>query len=200
MYSYLQVVQNLSVSAAGRITQTFAFISTIAALCVSVLIRHSKRYRPFVTLGCLVYILGIFLMYLNHKAGSSILSIALIQVIVGVGGGMTTVPVQLGVQASASHADVAAATAMFLTCLEMGGAVGSAISGAIWTHQVPQKLEAYLPVSYRGEVGAIFGDLNKALSFPVGSEVRVAVDRAYEETMGVLLLVALAVCVPLVPL
>ncbi|KAI5302735.1 hypothetical protein KEM56_000405 [Ascosphaera pollenicola] len=44
MYSYLQVVQNLPVATAGRTTQTFAFVSTIAALTVSMLIRHSDRW------------------------------------------------------------------------------------------------------------------------------------------------------------
>ena len=58
---------------------------------------------------------------------------------------MVNVPAQLGVQASASHQEVAAATAIFLTVLEIGGAVGNAISGAIWSHSVPEKLVRYLP-------------------------------------------------------
>ncbi|KAI5282049.1 hypothetical protein KEM54_003002, partial [Ascosphaera aggregata] len=91
------------------------------------------RCRPFLLIGVGTYMFGIFLMWYNHAAGASLTQILLVQLIVGIGGGFTTVPVQLGVQASAAHRDVGAATAIFLTSLEMGGAVGSAISGAIWT-------------------------------------------------------------------
>ena len=59
------------------------------------------------------------------------------QIAVGIGGGMLNVPAQLGVQAAVPHSDVAAATAIFLTLLEVGGAVGAAISGAVWTANIP---------------------------------------------------------------
>lgn len=58
---------------------------------------------------------------------------------------MITVPAQLGVQAAVSHSDVAAATAIFLTIVEISGAVGSAISGTVWTANLPAKLALYLP-------------------------------------------------------
>ncbi|GMF67282.1 unnamed protein product [Aspergillus oryzae] len=116
------------------------------------------------------------------------------------GGGLLNVPVQLGVQASASHQEVAAATAMFLTSMEMGGAVGAAISGAVWTHNIPRKLRRYLPDENKGDAKEIFGRLDKALSFPMGSPVRVAINRSYQETMNKLLVLALIVTIPLIPL
>jgi hypothetical protein len=72
---------------------------------------------------------------------------------------MFNVPSQLGVQASASHQEVAAATAIFLTVLEIGGAVGSAISGAIWTHNLPKKRALYLPPESQDQALAIFGSI-----------------------------------------
>lgn len=121
LYSYLQVVQGYDVSTAGRVTQTFAFTSTIAAFGVSILIKYTRRYRVYVTIGCVVYITGLLLMLLCRKEGSSALQVLGTQIIVGAGGGLLNVPVQLGVQASASHQEVAAATAMFLTSLKEGG-------------------------------------------------------------------------------
>ncbi|RAL12135.1 siderochrome-iron transporter MirC [Aspergillus homomorphus CBS 101889] len=200
LYSYLQVVQDYDVATAGRVTQTFAFTSTIAAFGVSVLIKYTRRYRIYVTIGCLIYISGIFLMLTYRREGSSPALILATQVIVGAGGGLLNVPVQLGVQASASHQDVAAATAMFLTSMEMGGAVGAAISGAIWTHHIPRKLQQYLPDESKADVGEIFGKLTKALSYPMGSPARVAINRAYQETMNKLLVLALIATIPLIPL
>lgn len=200
LYSYLQVVQGYDVATAGRVTQTFAFTSTIAAFVVSILIKYTKRYRKFVTLGCVVYISGLLLMMLYRQEGSSPAQILGTQIIVGAGGGLLNVPVQLGVQASASHQEVAAATAMFLTSMEMGGAVGAAISGAVWTHTIPRRLLRYLPEESRGEAGEIFGKLTKALSYPLGSPTRIAINRAYQETMNKLLVLAVIATIPLIPL
>ncbi|CAG8893624.1 unnamed protein product [Penicillium salamii] len=181
LYSYLQVVQGYDVATAGRVTQTFAFTSTIAAFSVSLLIKYTRRYRIYVTIGCVVYMTGT-------------------QVIVGIGGGLVNVPVQLGVQASASHQEVAAATAMFLTSMEMGGAVGAAISGAVWSSAIPHKLLQYLPEETKGQAGDIFGKLTTALSYPMGSPTRIAINRAYQETMHRLLTLAVIATLPLIPL
>ncbi|GAB1202814.1 hypothetical protein APSETT445_001436 [Aspergillus pseudonomiae] len=188
------------VATAGRVTQTFAFTSTIAAFSVSLLIKYTRRYRVFVTIGSAIYMIGLLLMMLYRKEGSSSTLILGTQIVVGMGGGLLNVPVQLGVQASASHQEVAAATAMFLTSMEMGGAVGAAISGAVWTHNIPRKLRRYLPDENKGDAKEIFGRLDKALSFPIGSPARIAINRSYQETMNKLLVLALIATIPLIPL
>ncbi|KAM0096598.1 hypothetical protein ACP6JE_008916 [Aspergillus fumigatus] len=194
------VVQGYDVATAGRVTQTFAFTSTIAAFAVSILIKYTRRYRAFVIAGCVVYIIGMVLMMVTRHEGSTPAQILVTQVVVGIGGGLLNVPVQLGVQASASHQEVAAATAMFLTSMEMGGAVGAALSGAVWTHNIPRKLRLYLPEENKGDADAIFGKITKALSYPLGSPVRVAINQAYQETFKKLLILALIAIIPLVPL
>lgn len=200
LYSYLQVVQGFDVATAGRVTQTFAFTSTIAAFGVSILIKYTGRYRAFVSMGCVIYIFGLLLMFLYRQEGNSAIQILGTQIIVGAGGGLLNVPVQLGVQASANHQEVAAATAMFLTAMEMGGAVGAAVSGAVWANFIPKKLHLYLPEENKADAAEIFGKLTKALSYPLGSPVRIAINRAYQETIDRLLFLALIVTVPLIPL
>ena len=118
----------------------------------------------------------------------------------GIGGGLINVPAQLGVQASVVHQDVAAATAIFLTIVEIGGAVGSAISGAVWTAKIPAKLKQYLPPPVKADATLILGNLTLAESYAVGSSERVAIDRSYQETMNVLLIIAICLAVPLLPL
>jgi dipeptide/tripeptide permease len=154
----------------------------------------------FVTAGTIVYILGLVAMLLYRQEGSSFLQILGTQILVGTGGGLVNVPVQLGVQASAHHQEVAGATAIFLTALEMGGAVGAAISGAVWTHQIPRRLRKYLPAESQDQVEEIFGKLTTALSYPMGSETRIAINRAYQETMNNLLCLAILAALPIVPL
>ncbi|MCJ1223370.1 hypothetical protein MMC12_000010 [Toensbergia leucococca] len=199
-YSYLQVVQGDSITAAGHITQTFSFTSTVTAICISLVIKYTKHYKYYITAGAAIYILGVGLMIRYRVEGSSTGQIVGTQIAVGIGGGMLNVPTQLGVQASVSHGDVAAATAIYLTLVEIGGAVGAAISGAVWTANIPKKLELYLPASDNAQALSIFGNLTLAESFPIGTPERIAVDRAYQETMNILLVIAVCLAIPLIPL
>ena len=199
-YSYLQVVQGDSVTAAGHITQTFSFTSTVAAICISFVIKYTKHYKYYITAGAAIYLMGVGLMIRYRVEGSSTSQIVGTQIAVGIGGGMLNVPTQLSVQASVSHGDVAAATAIYLTIVEIGGAVGAAISGAVWTANIPKKLTLYLPAAAKADALLIFGNLTLAESYPMGSPIRVATNRAYQETMNILLTIAVCLAIPLIPL
>lgn len=77
----------------------------------------------------------------------------------------------------------------------MGGAVGSAIAGVIWGHNIPRKLAEY---SDTIDSVAVYNSITNALAYPIGSEERMAINRAYQETMHTLLVVALCVSAPIV--
>lgn len=194
--SYLQVVQNQSVASAGHITQTFSFSSTCAAIVSGILIKFTKHYKPFLLLGAAVYLLGIGLMIPFRTATSTVGQQIGVQICVGIGGGLWNVPTQLAVQAAVPHTGVAAATAMYLTSIEIGGAAGSAIAGAVWTGSLPGKLAQYLPKEQQGMAETIFGNLTLATSFPVGTPARDAINQAYQETMNSLLIVAVCLAAP----
>lgn len=200
-YSYLLVVQNQSVTSAGHITQTFTFTATVTSIITSLLIKYTKHYKYFVTIGSCIYMVGIIMMLRYRTEGVSKGFLIACQIAVGIGGGMLHVPAQLGVQASATHSEVGSATAAFLTILEIGGAVGSSISGAIWSNNIPHKLAAYLPEETKDQASRIFGSVAVASSdYPWGSPTRIAINRAYQETMTKILWVAVLVCIPLIPL
>jgi hypothetical protein len=202
-YSYLIIVQQKSPAAAGHITQTFSFTSSVASIVVSLLIKYTAHYKYFITFGSCIYLMGLGIMFRYRTEGASTATLIGTQIAVGIGGGMLNVPTQLGVQASASHQQVAMATAVWLTILEVGGAVGNAISGAIWRSNIPAKLEQYLPPSINGQALLIYGDITMAsdyVTYPVGSPERIGINRAYQETMRLLLTAAVIVAAPLIPL
>lgn len=200
-FSYLLVVDNIGSTAAGHITQTFTFTSTCASVVVSLLIKFTGHYKYFVTLGACIYVLGLGLMIRYRQEGVSVGTLVGCQIAVGIGGGTLNVPAQLGVQASASHQSVAAATAVFLTILEVGGAVGNGISGAVWSNNIPKKLAKYLPPDIQDQATAIYGNVSLAQTgWPIGSPERAAINRAYQETMHKLLIIAVCVAAPLIPL
>ena len=199
-FSYLQVVQSESITAAGHIVNTFSFTSTVSTIVTSLFIKYTRHYKYYITGGACIYLLGVGLMIRYRVLGSSTSQIVGTQIAVGIGAGMINVPTQLGVQASVAHTDVAAATAIYLTIVEIGGAVGNAISGAVWTGNLLPKLKEYLPPAAQAEASTIFGNLTIAKSYAEGSLEKVAIDRSYQETMDILLIVAACFAAPLLPL
>jgi len=199
--SYIQIVQGKSAVTAGNIVRVFSFTSTISSVVVSLMIKYTAHYKYYVTLGAVIYILGLGLMLEYREEGASTATLIGTQIAVGIGGGFLNVPVQLGVQASASHQQVAAATTVWLTILEVGGAVGSAISGAIWSTYVPSKLQAYLPADVpSAPIFASFLVAGNYTMYPAGTPERVAINRAYQETMRYLLIAAVCAAAPILPL
>jgi len=200
-YSYLVIVGGKSAETAGYITRVFSFTSTVASIVVSLIIKYTAHYKYYVTFGAAIYLMGMGLMLVYRNQDASTATLVGTQIAVGIGGGFLNVPAQLGVQASATHQQVAAATTVFLTILEIGGAVGSAISGAIWSTYIPLKLQAYLPagVAYADIYGSIRVSGDYTL-YPAGSPVRIAINRAYQETMRYLLIGALCAAAPILPL
>ncbi|KAK0732874.1 major facilitator superfamily domain-containing protein [Apiosordaria backusii] len=210
-YSYLLVALNLPVSRAGPITQTFSFASTIAAIAASLVIKRlggEPRPKPWIVTGATVYTLAILLLLHTRKIGVAEPVLYTAQMFLGAGAGLMHVATQLLVQAAASsssnlkgrnqHQYVGVATAAFLTLVQVGSAVGSAVSGAIWGRLIPNKLREYLPDAIKGEAGRIYGSVNVARSYKWGSPERQAIAQSYQETVEVLLWVALGVCVPVV--
>ncbi|KAG0639083.1 major facilitator superfamily domain-containing protein [Tuber brumale] len=198
-YSYLMVARNTGSVAAGHITLTFSFAATVSSVIISLVIKYTKHYKYYMIGGILIYMLGIGLMLRYRNIDSSNAQVIWTQIIVGIGGGMLNVPAQLGVQAASLHQEVAAATALFLTIVSIGGAVGSAVSGAIWSHNIQNKLMLYLPETAKVNMTMIYGSAVMATSYPMGSPERAAIIRSYDETMRILLIIAVCVCIPMLP-
>ena len=87
-------------------------------------------------------------------------------------GGFSAVASQVGAQASVPHADVAMVTAVVLLLTEIGGAVGSAIAGAIWSGMMPGNLRKALPELSEQERKALFGSIMDVLKYPRDHPIR----------------------------
>lgn len=63
--------------------------------------------------------------------------------------------------------------------VDLGDAVRSAVSGAVWTNLLPRYLEENLPNAEKSKAKVIFANLKTQLSYEVGSPERDAIVRAY---------------------
>jgi hypothetical protein len=162
------------------------------------MIKYTYRYRLYSLIGVPVYITGLLLTTFFRGPSNPLSYVLFSQILTGIGGGMFHVPVQLGIQAVARHQEVGIATAMFLTFTSLGGSVGSAIAGAIWTGLLPRQLHEHLPAMSPAERKRIYDDFEFAMSFRRGSVERDGIVAAYVDVMKMLSVTATLAALPMI--
>ncbi|KAI0123171.1 putative transporter [Xylariales sp. AK1849] len=177
--SFLQVVNNLSVAEAGYVNSTFQVVSGILLFIVGYSIRRTGRFKWLFYLAVPLYIFAQGLMIYFRRPNQNIGYIVMCEIFISMGGSVFILCVQLAVLAAVDHQYVAAVLALLFVSGTIGGAVGNAISGAIWTNTFEAALVRYLPESALPDLASIYGSLTVQLSYPVGSPERIAIQEAY---------------------
>ncbi|KAL6880029.1 major facilitator superfamily domain-containing protein [Trichoderma longibrachiatum] len=177
--SFLQVVNDLSLAEAGYVNNTFNVVSGVLLLIVGFLIRRTGRFKWLLYIAIPLYIFAQGLMIYFRKPNQNVGYLVMCQVFISIGGSIFIIIEQLAILAAVDHQHIAAALALLNVVGTAGDALGATISGAIWTNTFQKALERYLPESALPDLDIIYEDLDTQLSYPVGSAVRVAIQKAY---------------------
>ncbi|TVY81985.1 Siderophore iron transporter mirB [Lachnellula suecica] len=177
--SFLQVVNNLTITQAGWVGSTFDVVSGVLLLGVGFIIRKTGYFRWLLNIAVPLYIFAQGLMIYFRRPDQSIGYIIMCQIFIAIGGSIFIIVEQLAILAASDHQHIAAVLALLYVVGNMGGAIGNAICGAIWTNSFPKALARYLPADALPDLDDIYEDLSTQLSYEVGSDTRIAIDQAY---------------------
>jgi len=177
--SYLQVVHGLSVADAGYVANIYNILSCFWAIVVGFLIRATDRFKWLALAALPIQILGGGLMIHFRQPDTPVGYVVMCQIFIGVGGGTLVICEQMAVMAVARHGEVASLLALLSLASSIGAGIGSSVSGAIWQNTVLEALLEYLPDDTKDLALDIYADLDTQLSYPMGSPVRDAINKAY---------------------
>ncbi|KAJ4305875.1 hypothetical protein N0V90_001408 [Kalmusia sp. IMI 367209] len=177
--SFLQVVCNLSVAEAGYVNSTFQVVSGVLLFIVGYLIRRTGRFKWLFYVTVPIYTFGLGLMIHFRQPNVKVGYIVMCEIFISIGGSVFILLVQLACLAAVDHQFVAAVLALLYVSGTIGGAIGNAISGAIWTNTFLGALQRGLPESTLPDVLTIYSSLPAQLAYPVGSVERIAIQEAY---------------------
>ncbi|KAF2453695.1 major facilitator superfamily domain-containing protein [Lineolata rhizophorae] len=198
--SFLQVVNDLSVTEASYVTRIYTIGSCFWAVVVGLLIRWSGRFKWLALyFGVPLTILGVGLMIHFRQPNTDIGYIVMCQLFIALSGGTLVICEQMAAMAVVSHQYVAVILAFEGMFSSVGGAIGSSISAAIWTGVFPDRLARYLPADEMANLAMIYADLETQLSYPVGSPTRDAIQQAYGDAQKYMLIAATAVLSLIIP-
>ncbi len=185
--SFLQVVNNVSVTDASYIMNGNTIMSCFACILAGVVIRRTGRFKPLALfVGIPVSILAVGLMIYFRHPDQSVGYLVMCQIFVGLGSGIIIITDQVAAMSNTTHQHFAAILAIDGLFSNIGSSVGLTIAAAIWTSILPTRLLRYLPAEQQENLVLIYSDLTTQLSFPIGSETRLAVQHAYGDAMMML--------------
>ncbi|KAG9310268.1 MFS general substrate transporter [Chiua virens] len=195
LYSFVLVVKTWSLIDATYFMQTQTIALTLFGILAGVSMHLMRRFKHVLVFGLVVRLAGVGMMIHSRGANGSDVELVFTQILQGFGGGLAAIASQVGAQAAVPHADVAIITALVLLFTEIGGAVGNACAGAIWSNTMPGNLAKYLPWLSDAERAELYGSITSVTSVPRGDPVREGVILAYDDTMKVMIWCAVGLSV-----
>ncbi|KAF2160496.1 hypothetical protein M409DRAFT_29117 [Zasmidium cellare ATCC 36951] len=176
---YLQTVHNLSVTNAGYVANIYNLGSCFWALIVGVLIRYSGRFKWIALAAVPFEILGTGLMIHFREASYGIGYVVMTQIFIAFAGGTLVICQEIAIMAAVGPANIAVALALQGLFASVGGAIGSSISGAIWTNTFYKYLVANLPQETVANATVIYSSITSQLLYPPGDPTRIVIDEGY---------------------
>ncbi|KDN46979.1 MFS general substrate transporter [Tilletiaria anomala UBC 951] len=191
-YSWAQITFDFTVKEATYFSNAQSLCLTVFGIVTGIVAIVTKRYKWQMVTGACIRVLGIGLMICYRTQGSSTAQVVVPQILQGLGGGILGVQLQVAAQVNVPHQDVAMVTAFVLLLTEIGGAVGSAVVGAVQNHVLPTKIALYLPqLSIADKTSIVAAPLAAILNYPLGSPVRDGIIHAWSDFMHVCLIIAI---------
>ena len=177
--SYLQVVNNLTITQAGWVTGIFDMIAGLWMIFVGYLMMRTGRFKWLLLSAVPLYTLGVGLLIYFRRPHTNIGYIIMCQIFLAFSGSTMILGMQVAVMSVAEHGDIAAVLAILGLFGYVGGAIGNSISGAIWTNTLPVELQKLLPESCAADWETIYNDLTVQLSYPMDDPCREATIQSY---------------------
>lgn len=201
MYTVLTAGMRASVKAATRITSLYSFVSVIVGFNFGLwIVPWVRRVKPFIIFGGFCWMGSLAMLYAYRGGSDGIESEKYLNGVIGglclmgFGAGLFTYPTQVSIETCTNHEHMAIIISLYLSFYNIGLAIGSSVSGAIWTNTAFKYLtdkfdEAGLDPSYA--TSAYQDPFLFVGGFKWGSPERIAVALAYAQTQRLLCIVGL---------
>lgn len=177
--SFLIVVNDLTITTAGYVNNVFDIVSGLLLLFIGWMIRRTGYFKWLLYIAVPLYVFAQGLMIYFRRPDQSVGYLVMCQVFISIGGSVFIIIEQLAILAAVDHQHVATVLALLNVVGTVGDALGSTISGAIWSNTYGPALLRNLPESQKGNYSALYDDINAQISFPSGSPTRLAIQDAY---------------------
>jgi EmrB/QacA subfamily drug resistance transporter len=190
---FMQTVAGIGPTASGlRLVPLMAGLLVMSIISGRI-ISHTGIYKPFPIAGTALMVAGMLLLS-TLNAGTSTVRTSLYLVVLGIGLGAVMQVLIIAVQNAVHYRDLGAATSGATFFRSIGGTVGVAVFGAIFSNRLAANLAVDLPADTAGRfVGGQSGRLSVAQLQALPGPVRAGYLTAFTHAFSTVFLTAAAI-------
>lgn len=202
-FNFCVVYYKLSVAMAGYMGQIYNTGSCFWSVVVGVVVRYTRRFKPmclYCALPVVILGTGLMIYFCGGEGSPDIGYVVMCQIFVAFAGGTLVIGQDLAVMSSSDREGVPMMLSMLSLFSSLGSAIGFAASAAVYTNVFPSTLYKSLPEQDLPDFETIYkGGYQQQVIYPVGTEVRTAVEHAWTTYMKYNCTVATAVLALAIP-
>jgi EmrB/QacA subfamily drug resistance transporter len=191
---FLQVVNGASPTGSGLQLLPLMGGLLLTSIVSGQLITRTGRYKPFPIIGTAIMIVGLVLLS-GMSASTSKLTSSLYMFVLGLGLGSVMQVLVLAVQNSVEYHDLGVATSGATLFRSIGGSVGTAILGSIFSSRLTTELKKTLPSSAAAAVHKSGIGANPAQLKKLPAPIHMGYVHAFTDALGTVFEVAAVVAV-----
>ncbi|KAK4949112.1 Siderochrome iron transporter 2 [Elasticomyces elasticus] len=180
-YSFVKVVYALPVSEASYMLQVYNVGSTFWGVVFGIWIRYTKHFKyTCLFFGLPLMMLGAGLMVYFRGGDKAIGYLIMCQIFIAFGGGTLVIGQDMAVMSASDRSGIAMMLSLISLASSVGGAIGDAVAGAIYSGTFPQALARALPPEMQSQAYSLYlgGYISQELYVP-GTPERAAIDYAW---------------------
>ena len=189
---FLQVVNHASPTSSGLQILPLMGGLLLTSIASGQLISRTGVYKPFPIIGTALMVVGLLLLS-TMDAGTSRLQASAFMFVLGLGIGSVMQVLVLAVQNAVDYSDLGVATSGATLFRSIGGSVGTAVLGSIFTNRLATELKSALPPSAGSGVSASIAHANPASLGRLPPTVHAAYIDAFTKALSTVFVVAAGV-------
>ena len=161
----------------------------------SSIIGRMQRFKALAYFSMVLMSLGSGLMIHFRYSFTTLGYVVMCQILIAAAAGIQTTTQYMAILTKAPHESVAIRVAILYLFIMIGSAIGTTVSGTIWTNSLRRYLVEFLPDGLKGEADRLYASLETQLSYEFGTPLRDATVSAYTEVQKLLTITATAMTV-----
>lgn len=179
--NFVMVAYNLNVSMAGYMGQIYNVGSTFWSVLFGLWVRYTRHFKyTALFFGLPLMFLGAGLMIHFRGSESGIGYLVMCQIFIAFAGGTLVISEDMAVMSAADRDGVPMMLSLLSLFSGIGGAIGYAVTGAIYDNTYPQALERYLPDYAKANATDLWnGGYTLQKSYDLNDPIRIAINQAW---------------------
>ncbi|KAH8647837.1 siderochrome-iron transporter [Xylariales sp. PMI_506] len=195
-YTWLIVARDYTVSQATLINSANGTMQLFAGIIAGLILWYTRRYKWLTVAAIFIRFLGYGLMMRIRNASSTTAELVVVQLIQGVGDGLVGTTAFVAATVAVPHKEMAAMTSLAVCFSTIGGTIGSAIGGSLYTTYFVKELEKTLGTDNTSTlISNVVNSITTGLP-AWGTTERDEIAVAYNQVMAYMTYVAFAVIAP----